>query len=599
MLKRHTWAVWGLAGILGALLALLVASSRPFTLAEGLAASVPTAAEMGPAAGHAAPRTLPATRWIPVPPPPMGWSSWNSFSNTVDSHVIEAQTKAMAANGMKKLGYQYINIDEGWWLGKRDQDGNIMVEARQWPPLAPGERKGDMSNIVRFIHRYGLKAGIYTDAGESGCSFYGPDIGPPMPHTGSLDHYDQDFLQFAKWGYDYVKVDWCGGYNNGKNSLDPAAQYTAIAHSIERAVKITGHQLFYSLCEWGVDNPWMWAAGIGGISGDIWRTSGDIVAPIVASATHSDRRVSYAKVFENFDQGIHPSGQHTGFYNDPDMMVIGMPGMSEMQNRVHMSLWAMSGAPLLVGADLTKLDHATLGILTNPDVIAIDQDSLGIQAIKVEEAAPGLQVWAKPMPSPGEHAVMLLNRTASAAEIKVGWAEIGLDSSAPATVRDIGLGKDLGSHAGNYASNVPAGDAVVLFIHGTDGKAERYEAASPSNDMRGGAAPQPCKACSSGKGVAIGAGQELTFKIAPAKRAAYVEINYLNRDHYPASIELSTSGQTPTDILLPPTGEEIGAVMVAVESTQRSAGNTLKFSRSRTSNPALVLDSIAVLPGAN
>ena len=139
------------------------------------------------------------------------------------------QAKAMVSSGMKLAGYQYINIDEGWWLGARDASGNIVVEAKQWPALQPGEHDGDMSNIVKFIHAQGLKAGIYTDAGEAGCGFYGPDLGPPMPHTGSEGHYDQDFLQFAEWGFDYVKVDWCGGDHE---NLDPAVQYAEIAHAI-------------------------------------------------------------------------------------------------------------------------------------------------------------------------------------------------------------------------------------------------------------------------------------------------------------------------------------------------------------------------------
>src|SRR5271166_6113459 len=143
------------------------------------------------------PQTQMTARQISVTPAPMGWSSWNSFSNT------------MVSSGMKQAGYQYVNIDEGWWLGARDASGNIIVEAKQWPALQPGEHDGDMSNIVKFIHAQGLKAGIYTDAGEAGCGFYGPDLGPPMPHTGAEGYYDQDFLQFAQWGFDYVKVDWC------------------------------------------------------------------------------------------------------------------------------------------------------------------------------------------------------------------------------------------------------------------------------------------------------------------------------------------------------------------------------------------------------
>jgi len=197
-----------------------------------------------------------AAKQIAVPPPPMGWSSWNSFSNTIDSQITLEQANAMVKTGLQKAGYRYINIDEGWWLGQRDAEGNIVVDPKAWPALAPGEKAGDMANIVRAIHALGLQAGIYTDAGRDGCGTFSPDLGPGYPGEGSEGHYDQDFLQFAKWGFDYVKVDWCGG-NNEK--LDPAIQYAEIARAIANAESITGHRLYYSICNWGVNSPWTWA----------------------------------------------------------------------------------------------------------------------------------------------------------------------------------------------------------------------------------------------------------------------------------------------------------------------------------------------------
>ncbi len=383
-------------------------------------------------------------------------------------------------------------------MDERDTNGNIVVDPKQWPSLKPGEQAGDMSNIVRYIHSFGLKAGIYTDAGESGCGFYSPDIGPRTPHTGSEGHYDQDFLQFAKWGFDYVKVDWCGG---SRENLDPAVQYAAIAHAIERAERITGHSLFFSICNWGKESPWTWAPGIGGVAGDIWRTSGDIVNPIVANGPHSNRKASFPGVLSNFDQGIHPEAQHTGFYNDPDMMVVGMPGLSEVQNRVHMSLWAISGAPLIEGADLTRLSKATTEILTNPEVIAVDQDSLGLQAIMVAQPAKGVQVWAKPLAHHGEHAVLLLNRTAAPAQISVTWSEVGLEPSSTATVRDLWAHKDLGSYRSGYTATVAANDAALLVIRGVEGKPTTYEGGSSANNFIGGAMAAPYR--SSPEGAAL------------------------------------------------------------------------------------------------
>ncbi len=524
----------------------------------------------------------------------MGWSSWNSFSNSIDSNIAMEQAKAMVSSGMRQAGYQYINIDEGWWLGTRDANGNITVDAKQWPALQPGEHNGDMSNIATYIHSLGLKAGIYTDAGEAGCGFYGPDLGPPMPHTGSEGHYDQDFLQFAESGFDYVKVDWCGGDHE---NLDPAVQYAEIARAINRAEKISGHRLYYSICNWGSKSPWSWAPGIGGVAADIWRTSGDIVAPIVANTPNANRRASIKGVLDNFDQGIHPFAQHTGFYNDPDMMMVGMPGLSDMQNRVHMSLWAISGAPLIVGADLAKLDKATTAILTNADVLAVDQDSLGVQAIKVAETQPGLQVWARPLAAAGAHAVLLLNRNSAPAEIAVHWDEIGLDSSAKATVKDLWAGRELGSFAGAYSTTVPAGDAVFLVLRGTDAKATPYEAASRTNVLDGGAAAESCKSCPSGMKVPLGGEKSLPFRIAPIKKPTFVQIHYINMSPEPIPSQLRFDGQIPTNISFPPTGADgaVGSITIEVESNQAGAHSTLTFTAPCVTGPAL--ESISVLAG--
>lgn len=518
---------------------------------------------------HSNDRREQRTREIPVPPPPMGWSSWNSFSNTVDSAVIMQQTKALVTTGMQKAGYRYINLDEGWWLGKRDQDGNIIVDPKQWPALAPGERAGDMSNIVRYIHSFGLKAGIYTDAGENGCSFYSPDIGPHMPHTGSEGHYDQDFLQFAKWGFDYVKVDWCGGNNE---NLDPAVQYTAIARAIERAERITGHSLFFSICNWGKQSPWTWAPGIGGVPSDIWRISGDIVNPIVANSIRSQGLVNFPKVLSNFDHGIHPEAQHTGFYNDPDMMVVGMPGISEQQDRVHLALWAISGAPLIEGADLTKLNKATIGSLTNPEMIAVDQDSLGLQGILVAQPGPGLQVWSKPLANTGEHAVVLLNRTNTAAPITVTWNEIGLDPSSSATVRNVWARKPLGSYRSSYTVTVPAEDAAMLTVRGVDDKGTRYTASA-----------------------AMGGQRALVFKVAPRQGATYLRISYINTGGSFRTAQLKVNEQVPTNVNFPPTGGRDGVVTIEANLDHATKPNSLIFSSSCAPGPEI--DSITVLAG--
>jgi hypothetical protein len=505
----------------------------------------------------------------------MGWSSWNSFSNTVDSQVIVDQAKALVSSGMHKAGYQYINIDEGWWLGERDGNGNIVVDPKAWPALAPGERPGDMSNIVRYIHGLGLRAGIYTDAGADGCSTVGPDLGPSIPNTGSEGHYEQDFLQFAKWGFDYVKVDWCGG---DKENLDPAVQYAEIARAIAKAEAITGHRLCFSICDWGKNSPWTWAPNIGGVAADIWRTSGDIVAPIVANTKNSGRMASFSGMLSNFDQGIHPQAQHTGFYNDPDMMVVGMQGLTDAQNRVHMSLWAMSGAPLLVGADLTKLSDATLATLTNAAVLAVDQDSLGLQAVKVSESGAGLEVWSKPLSTPGHRAVLLLNRTGTAAPISVQWSDLGLLASSSAKVKDIWAEKDLGVFSSSYSATVPGGDAVMLLVLGSEAKLTSYRAGGSGSQATGE------------HGVTIGKDQPLDFtNVASRARIARIRVTYTNPDRGPRIAELRVNGQVATRIAFPPTGSDNTAGTITIESLLDRAGanNVLSFSTSCDPGPSI------------
>jgi hypothetical protein len=403
---------------------------------------------------------------------PMGWNSWNSFANIVDSQIVQQQAQTLASNGMKKAGYEYVVIDEGWWLGERDAAGNFVVNAKQWPALQPGQKAGDMANVAAYIHSLGLKAGIYTDAGKDGCSMY-PDSGPKLRNTGSEGHYDQDFLQFSKWGFDYVKVDWCGG---AKEKRSGAVQYAQIAHAIEKAEKTTGRKLYFSICEWGSQNPWFWAPGVGEIESTIWRTGGDIIPPVVESlhdAEHDKRIITAKNVLASFETGLHPEAQHTGYFNDLDMMVMGMRGMNDALDRTHMGLWAIASAPLMVGSDLTRLSPATLSLLTNEEALAIHNDPYGLQPIQVDEPAPGVQIWAKPMAIAGRRAVAILNRTDVAAQVKVDWKKLGLKGT-PKSLRDVWNKQDVESV--DAAVTVPAHDLVLMLVDGEDGTPAEYPA---------------------------------------------------------------------------------------------------------------------------
>lgn len=458
----------------------------------------------------------------------MGWNSWNSFANIVNSQIVQQQAKTLASNGMKEAGYEYVVIDEGWWLGERDAAGNIVVNPKQWPAIQPGQKDGDMANIATYIHSLGLKAGIYIDAGRDGCSMY-PDSGPKYMNTGSEGHYDQDFLQFSKWGFDYVKVDWCGG---AKEKLSGAVQYAQIARAIQNVEKMTGRKLYFSICEWGSQNPWFWGPGVGGIESTIWRTGGDIIPPVVENlhdAEHDKRVITSENVLASFDAGLHQEAQHTGYYNDLDMMVMGMRGMTDALDRTHMGLWAISSAPLMVGSDLTRLSPVTVSLLTNKEALAIHNDPYGLQPIKVEEPTPGIQIWAKPMAMAGRRAVAILNRTDAVTQVTVNWEKLGLKGN-PKSLRDVWNRRDL--DAANSTVSVPAHDLALMIVDGEDKTPAEYPA--NQNNIIG-----------------IQARRGLTF----------ARLQYANTSGHIAVVPVRNSSGLSTTLALPPTvGSETGTV---------------------------------------
>ena len=370
--------------------------------------------------------------------PPMGWASWNSFAAKINYTVIKGQADAMVSSGLKAAGYQFVNIDEGWWQGTRDSSGNITVDSTDWP--------GGMQAIADYIHGLGLKAGIYSDAGKDGCGYYYPTGRPAAPGSGSEGHYDQDFLQFSKWGFDFVKVDWCGGSSEG---LDAKTAYQSISDSIKKATTQTGRPMVFSVCNWGNQSPWNWAPSMS----TMWRTSQDII--------YYGNAPDMARVLTNYDSAQHPTAQSPGHYNDPDMLIVGMSGFSAAQNRTHMALWAISGAPLLAGNKLDTMSADTKSVLTNAEVIAIDQDPLAKQGTKVSDSG-GLQVYNKVLSGTGRRAVLLLNRSSATGMITARFADLGLGTTA--SVRDVWAGMDLGTKTTSYAASVPSNEAVLLLV---------------------------------------------------------------------------------------------------------------------------------------
>jgi alpha-galactosidase len=354
-----------------------------------------------------------------APTPPMGWNSWNKFGCNVSESIIKQEADAMVNNGMKAAGYQYINIDDCWESHSRDSSGNLVADPSKFPD--------GIKALADYVHGKGLKLGIYNDAGTATCAGY----------PGFEGHEQQDANTYASWGIDYIKVDWCN-----TTGLDPQTQYTKISNALQS----TGHSIVMSLCSWGNGNPWLWGASVA----NLWRTTGDI----------SD---NWNSMLSNFDSNsAHASYAKPGGWNDPDMLEVGNGGMSTTEDQSHFSLWAISAAPLITGNDLANMSSATASILTNSEVIAVDQDSAGVQGTKVADNGSGQQVWAKRLSGSGNVAVVLLNRGGSTSNITVNWSSIGLSGSA--SVRDLWAHASRGSFTNSYTASVPSHGVVMLKI---------------------------------------------------------------------------------------------------------------------------------------
>jgi len=351
--------------------------------------------------------------------PPMGWNSWNHFACKVTAADVRAAADAIASNGMKDAGYTYVNIDD-CWQGKRDAQGNIQAN----------ERFSDMKSLANYVHSKGLKIGIYSSPGPKTCAGY----------EGSYQHEEQDAKQYAAWGFDYLKYDWCSAEQVYKPSQMPE-----VYKKMHDALAATGRPIVFSLCQYGLTRVWRWGASVGG---NLWRTTDDI-------SDNYDRMSLIGFAQNGLERFAGP-----GHWNDPDMLEIGNGHMSHDEYVTHMSLWSLLAAPLLAGNDLSKVSPADLAILTNKEVIAVDQDAKGAQGRRVAEEGP-LEVWAKPL-ADGSYAVGLFNRGQSANPVTLQFTGIGIHRAAK--IRDLWAHRDLGSFTGSYTVTVPRHGAVMLKV---------------------------------------------------------------------------------------------------------------------------------------
>ncbi|MGC3981491.1 MAG: glycoside hydrolase family 27 protein [Steroidobacteraceae bacterium] len=390
--------------------------------------------------------------------PPMGWNSWNKFQCNVSEVLIKEMADAMVRNGMKAAGYQYVIIDDCWQVS-RDAQGNIVPDAERFP--------SGMKALADYIHRKGLKFGLYSDAGEYTC----------QRRPGSKGYEVQDAKQYAAWGVDYLKYDWCN--TSGMNAQEA---YT----KMRDAIAASGRPMVFSICEWGSSKPWTWAQNVG----NLWRTTGDITdawsstgrqfgpppgeggagmsagmdagnapPPGPPPAGMPAMGLGFLQILDQQAELADAAGP--GHWNDPDMLEVGNGGMTDSEYQAHFSLWAMLASPLMAGNDLRNMTPSIKTILTNKEIIALNQDKLGKQATRLKRDGD-LDVWVKQL-ADGSRAVALLNRGATSANMGVSWNELGLTDK-KLSVRDLWQHKKRGKHKHQFSTEVAGHSVVVVKI---------------------------------------------------------------------------------------------------------------------------------------
>jgi len=364
--------------------------------------------------------------------PPMGWNSWNHFADKVTDADVRAAADMMVSTGMKDAGYVYVNLDDTW-EGERDAQG-VLHTNKKFP---------DMKAMIDYVHSKGLKFGIYSSPGAKTCGGY----------PGSLDHEAQDAKMYADWGVDFLKYDLCSYEDvmlkaQAEHPDDPGIKKRMMIAAYKKmgdALKATGRPIVYSLCQYGVDQPWKWGPEVGA---SMWRTTDDI----------DD---SYGRMIAiGFSQVGLSKFAGPGHWNDPDMLEIGNGKMTDAQYQTHMTLWVMLAAPLLAGNDLSKMTDADKRLLLNKEAIAVDQDALGKQGDRLYVSGD-LEVWTKPLTG-GRVAVAMFNRSWSTRDVSVDLAEIGFKTGAH--IRDVWKEKDLGEKKGTVVDSLPKWSATLYIV---------------------------------------------------------------------------------------------------------------------------------------
>lgn len=323
--------------------------------------------------------------------PPMGWNSWNKFACNINEELIREVADALVETGLAEAGYIYINLDDCWHAPTRDADGFPQCDTLRFP--------SGMKALTDYVHAKGLKIGIYSDAGRRTCG----------GRFGSYGHEYQDALQYARWGFDYLKYDWCESEN-----INPVGAYTLMRDALREA----GRPILFSMCEWGSNKPWEWAAEVG----HMWRTTGDIGLSFREQIVHDTWEQN--SVLRCIDLNA-PLRKYAGpgHWNDPDMLEVGN-GLSFNQDRAHFTLWCMMASPLILGNDIRSMSDQTASILLEREVIAINQDALGVQGLRYRVEGD-LEIWFKPLEG-GDWAMCLFNRGVEPIRYTIDWQTMNL-----------------------------------------------------------------------------------------------------------------------------------------------------------------------------
>jgi len=371
--------------------------------------------------------------------PPMGWNSWNTFQTNIDEPLLKGMVDTYVSSGMKDAGYTYFVLDDGWMSMDRDKDGNLVADPKKFP--------NGMKEFADYVHSKGLKFGIYNCAGTKTCAGY--------PGTRGYEY--QDARLYASWGVDYLKFDWCN--TDGINAKEA---YTTMS----LAIRAAGRPMVFSLCEWGNHQPWRWAKDVG----QLWRSTGDIYAGFEKNLSKGTwTALSVLSILDKQDSIRQYAGP--GHWNDPDMLEVGN-GMKYNEDKAHFSLWCMLAAPLMAGNDLRKMTNQTKSILTNKDLIAIDQDALGIEAFRYY-SFDGIEIWVKPLAN-NEVAVCFLNRSDHPQTINYNWKGHIISDAVNKIdynfnvdtykLHDLWTKKEIGTTVKNFEQTIPSDDVVVLRL---------------------------------------------------------------------------------------------------------------------------------------